>query len=206
MQSRGRIVKQYALPLAALIAVTLVSRIPVSSNPILILLGYLVTLPLYNGFVGISMMLLILPFTKLFPSIYGDLKRSGWWALDIALCSLLMPHLLKFVLQLPRPSGSPSGAISGHTAFAFSLAWIVWKTFPRLGPFWFGFAILIGWSRIQTEAHYPYQVPLGAILGLVMAWGVTHFADGLLLPRCIQFPARRAERRARLAAGRPAQS
>jgi membrane-associated phospholipid phosphatase len=206
MQSRGLNLREYALPLAALIAVTLVSRIPVSANSSLILIGYVVTLPLYMAYVGSSMVVLILPFTRLFPSVNGDLKRTGWWALDISLCSLLMPHLLKFVLQLPRPSGSPSGAISGHTAFAFSLAWLVWKTFPRLGPFWFAAAVAVGWSRIQTEAHYPYQVPLGAILGLVMAWGVTHFADGVLLPRIVQFPARRAERRARIAASRPAQS
>lgn len=203
MDSRQRTLQGYSLPLISLAAVAVASRIPINSDSSLLLIGYLVTLPLYTAYIGISMMLLVLPFTRLFPSIDGALSRSGWWALDIALCSLLMPHLLKFVFQLPRPSGSPSGAISGHTAFAFSLAWLVWRTFPRLGPYWFAGAVAVGWSRIETSAHYPYQVPLGAILGLFMALGVTHFADGVLLPRCIQFPARRAER---LSAQRPVES
>ena len=179
--------RRHWLPLLSFVAVTLVAWLPISWNPTIILIGFLLSQPFYMAYIGVSVALLVLPFTRLFPSVQGDLKQIGWWVLDIMLCTLIISHGMKFLLFLPRPSGSPSGALSGHTAFGFGLAWLIAKVYPRLAPFWFASVVAIGWSRVQTEAHYPYQVPLGALLGLALGWAVTTVADGVLFPRCLKY-------------------
>jgi undecaprenyl-diphosphatase len=58
---------------------------------------------------------------------------------------------------------------SGHTAAAFSGAWIVSTVWPRKAPLVFGLASLVGFSRIYAGAHYPGDVLAGATLGMVIA-------------------------------------
>jgi hypothetical protein len=65
------------------------------------------------------------------------------------------------------------------------MAWLIWKRYPRLGPWWFAMAAVVGWSRIEVHAHYPYQVFAGALLGCVLAALVVHRRAGVLLPRIL---------------------
>jgi undecaprenyl-diphosphatase len=58
---------------------------------------------------------------------------------------------------------------SGHTAAAFSGAWIASTVWPRKAPLFFGLASLVGFSRIYVGAHYPGDVLAGASLGMVIA-------------------------------------
>lgn len=58
---------------------------------------------------------------------------------------------------------------SGHTAAAFSGAWIVSTVWPRRAPVFFGLASCVGFSRIYVGAHYPGDVLVGATLGMVIA-------------------------------------
>ena len=58
---------------------------------------------------------------------------------------------------------------SGHTAAAFSGAWITSTVWPRRAPLFFGLASLVGFSRIYVGAHYPGDVLAGATLGMVIA-------------------------------------
>jgi membrane-associated phospholipid phosphatase len=69
----------------------------------------------------------------------------------------------------PRPSGSDGGFPSGHTACNTAMAYLLTERYPKLALFWYGSAGLIGWSRWEVQAHYPYQVVAGAILGLTVA-------------------------------------
>ncbi len=121
-------------------------------------------------------------------------RRAQWWWLDIILCNTLLVQALKVFTQLTRPSGSPSGFPSGHTSFAFALSWLVLQARPRLAPFWFAFALGIGWSRVEVQAHYPYQVFMGAVMGLLVAHTVARQEGGVLVPRLWTAPRERTLR------------
>ena len=58
---------------------------------------------------------------------------------------------------------------SGHTAAAFSGAWIVSTVWPKRAPLFFALASCVGFSRIYVGAHYPGDVFAGASLGMVLA-------------------------------------
>jgi len=134
----------------------------------------------YNSYIAVSLLLLFL---------WGrnqTERRVMWWPFDAGLCCFLCVTLLKFVSQLPRPSGSPSGFPSGHTTFSFALAGLILSARPRLAPLWFLFAMGVGWSRVEVGAHYPYQVVVGAFLGWGLSLAVTNSKNGVLLPRLLR--------------------
>jgi membrane-associated phospholipid phosphatase len=58
---------------------------------------------------------------------------------------------------------------SGHSAAAFSGAWILSTVWPRATPIFFALASLVGFSRVYVGAHYPSDVLTGATLGTVVA-------------------------------------
>jgi len=133
----------------------------------------------YNSYIAVSLLLLFLWARR-----QGE-RRILWWPFDAGLCCFLCVTLLKFVSQLPRPSGSPSGFPSGHTTFSFALAGLILAARPRLAPLWFLFAMGVGWSRVEVGAHYPYQVVVGAFLGWGLSRAVSNSKNGVLLPRLL---------------------
>jgi undecaprenyl-diphosphatase len=58
---------------------------------------------------------------------------------------------------------------SGHTAAAFSGAWIATTVWPRRAPLFFTLAGMVGFSRIYVGAHYPGDVLAGASFGMIIA-------------------------------------
>lgn len=58
---------------------------------------------------------------------------------------------------------------SGHTAAAFSGAYVLSTIWPRKSPIFFVLASTVGFSRIYVGAHYPGDVFSGATLGMVIA-------------------------------------
>lgn len=59
---------------------------------------------------------------------------------------------------------------SGHTITVFALAWTLGLFLPKLRPYLFALACLVGVSRIMVGAHYPSDVMAGALVGVVAAW------------------------------------
>lgn len=55
---------------------------------------------------------------------------------------------------------------SGHTATAFSMAHVLAHQYPKQSWLWYGLAVLAGWSRVETNNHWPSDVVAGALLGL----------------------------------------
>lgn len=104
-------------------------------------------------------------------------KRLMLWPLAVSIVTPLCVEGLKRITHFPRPDGEPTGFPSGHTTYAFGLAWLLTLAYPRLSPLWFGITVAIGWSRMEGLAHYPYQVLCGGILGTLIGWGTSHFID-----------------------------
>ena len=83
-----------------------------------------------------------------------------------------------------RVGMSPSmGTASGHSAnmafVAFAFCWY----FRAWGAPWVLFAVMTGLSRVYVGAHYPSQVLLGWLTGVLTAWAVCWLVDKLTARR-----------------------
>lgn len=108
----------------------------------------------------------------------------------ITLCDQIASHLIKTTVQRLRPSHEPLleglihlskagpggqyGFVSSHSANAFGLATFLILLLPKkynplkwiLG-FW---AVLVAYSRIYNGVHYPTDVIVAALIGMVLAY------------------------------------
>lgn len=78
--------------------------------------------------------------------------------------------LLKAVTNVKRPSGNGDDSFpSGHTSAAFALATIIAHEYPKMKYPSYAWAIGVGWSRKDLNAHRMPEVIAGAALGWGMA-------------------------------------
>ena len=146
----------------------------------------------YGAFLVASLLVLWLPSSHK-PRVAAGQSPVWWWA-DVILCTYTIVPILQMVVPLPRPPESPidqllgvpiGGWPSGHQVSMFGLAWVLMVARPRWGWAAFGLAALMGWARIESHAHYPFQVLSGAALGMALGWWTSHRPQGLLLPRVL---------------------
>ncbi len=126
--------------------------------------------------IAISLALLILPVAARW---FGGFKDATiWWAPLAIFCNVVTEKLGKTFLDLPRPNESDrNGFPSGHAMFAFLLAWLVSRKYPKLAPLFYGAAVAIGWARVEAGAHFPYQVLGGALIGTLIGWAISRFVS-----------------------------
>ena len=68
-------------------------------------------------------------------------------------------------VRMPRTRSFPSG----HAASAFAFATGVAATQPRIAVPLRGLAALVSYSRVHTGVHYPGDVVIGSLLGVLLA-------------------------------------
>ncbi|WP_041210380.1 phosphatase PAP2 family protein [Aeromonas jandaei] len=116
--------------------------------------------------------------------LYAVLAALLWWQGESER-ELVKLALLAFAIELPlylllknslkrqRPVGLPVfitpsdrySLPSGHTAAAFLMATILATAFPLWAPLLFGWAALVGASRLLLGVHYLSDLVAGALLG-----------------------------------------
>ena len=81
--------------------------------------------------------------------------------------------LLGYTTLIP-PVGDPSFP-SGHTSASFAAATALYAMDKRWGIAAYGFAALMGFSRLYLGVHFPTDVIVGAGVGVGMAKAVQYF-------------------------------
>jgi hypothetical protein len=92
-----------------------------------------------------------------------------------------LTDVLKRATRLSRPNGDPTGFPSGHASAAFAWATFMAERHPQSKWFYYGAASVVGWSRVELNAHYPYQVIAGALLGHFVAEHYAHKKQSKIL-------------------------
>jgi undecaprenyl-diphosphatase len=93
-------------------------------------------------------------------------------------------ELIKGIVVLPRPwqvitdlqtlstFGNNDSFPSAHSALAFTVATFIYHYYKPAGVVAFSLAIFVGLSRIFVGVHYPIDVFFGALIGIVIPWGI----------------------------------
>ncbi len=69
---------------------------------------------------------------------------------------------------------------SGHAAFFFALATVVFFYNKRAGYFFLGITVLMSLSRIASGIHWPMDIIAGAVVGLLFGWMIWFLAKKLI--------------------------
>ena len=81
-------------------------------------------------------------------------------------------------MLIPEPSGYSFP--SGHAASSFAAAGIIYKELKGYGVYALVLAAVIAFSRIYLFAHYPIDVFMGIILGLICSQIVLYIRRKLI--------------------------
>jgi membrane-associated phospholipid phosphatase len=87
------------------------------------------------------------------------------------LTTLGITYGLKLTISKERPNGGDMSFPSGHTSVAFSGASFIEKRYGwKYGLPAYLCASFVGWSRIESDNHYPEDVLAGAVIGILSTY------------------------------------
>jgi undecaprenyl-diphosphatase len=110
------------------------------------------------------------------------------------LCAYITSILLKYLFHRPRPMGLLNirrllpgtepvnfSFPSTHSAIVFAQAYLFWTKYKILAPYACFIAVVVAWARIYVGVHYPSDVIMGALLGILICKGLI-FIEKKYLP------------------------
>ena len=107
--------------------------------------------------------------------------------LSAILARLVITNFIRWFWQRPRPfvvnhinllfSYNPAEPSfpSGHAAFYFAIATVVYFYNKKVGLLFFLASFLISISRVFSGIHWPSDIIAGAIVGIFSGWMINHF-------------------------------
>ena len=132
--------------------------------------------------------LLVLGFLILV--FYENGWRRKWYlfseaAIAIILSRGLLTEIIRFFYNHPRPfavlgftpliSESGSSFPSGHAAWFFALAMVIFFRNRKWGMWFFALSLVNGIARIYVGVHWPFDILGGAIVGILSAMFIHWF-------------------------------
>lgn len=100
--------------------------------------------------------------------------ETARYAILVLIPTNIVVEVTKRITHRTRPDGESNrnnaGFPSGHAANAFALAWVLWRRWPRAGPYLFACAAVVAYSRMYLNRHFFSDVLVGAVIGLVCAF------------------------------------
>jgi undecaprenyl-diphosphatase len=122
----------------------------------------------------------------LFFASAGSDKKTSRITAALALISALISRYavvgaIRYFYFRPRPfsahqvfqliSHEPTGSLpSGHAAFFFAIAMVIYKYNKKIGYCFFAGAFLISIARVFAGVHYPIDILAGAVVGIFTGW------------------------------------
>ncbi len=125
----------------------------------------------------------------------------------LVLCSdQISAHVFKPIFQRPRPChdeaikdlvylpnghcGGAYGFISSHSCNVFALAVFITAFFKpyykKIAWVMFSWAAVIAYSRIYMGVHYPGDVIVGALIGMLIGWGIVTLTKVGTVVKCLK--------------------
>jgi undecaprenyl-diphosphatase len=115
------------------------------------------------------------------PLAYKSWRTSLLFYCEIFLAGILsrgiFTEIIRFFYNHPRPFAvlnftplipeSGNSFPSGHTAFLFAIALIIYFWKPKWGWFFFISGLLVGLARIYVGVHWPFDILGGIVIGLL---------------------------------------
>ncbi len=137
-------------------------------------------------FVLALIFLFFYPQLKKMPALY-ERRRMVVWAFICGIVSrLIFTPIIRFVLPRTRayeylsvhlvgPFDFANSFPSGHAAFFFAVAFMVYYFDKKLGYIFLGGALLMGLARVVAGIHFPLDIIAGALLGWATVLILKHF-------------------------------
>ncbi|HUK57368.1 MAG TPA: phosphatase PAP2 family protein [Nitrospiria bacterium] len=111
-----------------------------------------------------------------------ELKQAGVRCLIAVSVAGAAVQVIKHLVGRPRPRLVDRGIVdwgpsfvsghdslpSGHTISAFAMAAVLSAFYPAGQWIWYALAVLVAFTRIYIDAHFPSDVFVGAVLGVLI--------------------------------------
>lgn len=131
----------------------------------------------YLGYVllGILILFLVFNYKKYWKMVFEALMAAFITRFVVAETIRLIwfrarPFVALNFIPLINQSPTEASFPSGHSTFYFALATIVYFYNKKLGILFFVASFFIAVSRVFVGVHWPSDILVGAILGILMGW------------------------------------
>ncbi|MDO8424502.1 MAG: phosphatase PAP2 family protein [bacterium] len=106
----------------------------------------------------------------------------------VMLARLVIVNMIRWIFPRLRPfvenqvnllivHENTSSFPSGHAAFYFAIATVVFLYNKKIGPWFLGAAFLISFARVFSGVHWPSDILAGALVGIVSGWLVMKLSE-----------------------------